>query len=408
MKEDILNGAGAAYDTLKEVGVLIEENKDAIEALETIAGVQADWNQSDENAKDYIKNKPSLDKYATTSQLSSLQTQVSGKMQQNNPWGSGSFSLNGSNSIGERAVEVNNHNTASGADSFAQGSSTTAWGVASHSEGSATIARGAGSHAEGYFSKTKADAKGSHAEGEYVTASVPFQHAEGRANVEDDDGVYAHIVGNGTDDENRSNAYALDWQGNGWFAGDVYVGSASGVDKDEGSKKLATEEFVDELIAAIPTGEPVIDITDKISGFSFDFSTVDTGLYWSSSALGINIGGTFVSGLFVVLKMSDTVANVWAVHTGTRFDCDSGVIKSVRTTLMTDLEYYDLTTTSKQILGAINELDSELSSYAHVVSDITEIQSALDTKAPAYTYSATDLTAGTSSLETGKMYLVYE
>ena len=38
MKEDILNGAGAAYDTLKEVGVLIEENKDAIEALEAIAG----------------------------------------------------------------------------------------------------------------------------------------------------------------------------------------------------------------------------------------------------------------------------------------------------------------------------------------------------------------------------------
>lgn len=39
MKDDILNGAGAAYDTLKEVGVLIEENKEAIEALETIAGV---------------------------------------------------------------------------------------------------------------------------------------------------------------------------------------------------------------------------------------------------------------------------------------------------------------------------------------------------------------------------------
>jgi hypothetical protein len=36
----------------------------------------------------------------------------------------------------------------------------------------------------------------------------------------------------------------LDWQGNGWFAGDVYVGSTSGIDKDEGSKKLATEDLV--------------------------------------------------------------------------------------------------------------------------------------------------------------------
>lgn len=58
MKEDILNGADVAYDTLKEVGALIEENKEAIEALEEIAGKQADWNQSDVNAKDFIKNKP--------------------------------------------------------------------------------------------------------------------------------------------------------------------------------------------------------------------------------------------------------------------------------------------------------------------------------------------------------------
>lgn len=37
-----------------------------------------------------------------------------------------------------------------------------------------------------------------------------------------------------------------------------------------------------------------------------------------------------------------------------------------------------------------------------------EIDSKLDTKAPAYTYGTEDLTAGTSSLETGKLYFVYE
>jgi hypothetical protein len=36
----------------------------------------------------------------------------------------------------------------------------------------------------------------------------------------------------------------LDWNGNAWFQGDVYVSSTSGTNKDEGSKKLATEEFV--------------------------------------------------------------------------------------------------------------------------------------------------------------------
>jgi hypothetical protein len=42
----------------------------------------------------------------------------------------------------------------------------------------------------------------------------------------------------------RSNAHTLDWDGNAWFAGDVYVGSTSGSNKDEGSKKLATETLV--------------------------------------------------------------------------------------------------------------------------------------------------------------------
>lgn len=42
VKSDLLNGAGTAYDTLKELGDLIEEGQDAIEALETIASGKAD------------------------------------------------------------------------------------------------------------------------------------------------------------------------------------------------------------------------------------------------------------------------------------------------------------------------------------------------------------------------------
>ena len=37
VKDSLLNGAGAAYDTLQELGVLIDENHDAIDALETVA-----------------------------------------------------------------------------------------------------------------------------------------------------------------------------------------------------------------------------------------------------------------------------------------------------------------------------------------------------------------------------------
>ena len=45
-------------------------------------------------------------------------------------------------------------------------------------------------------------------------------------------------MGNGTERNIRSNAHTLDWQGNAWFAGDVYTGSTSGTNKDDGSVKL--------------------------------------------------------------------------------------------------------------------------------------------------------------------------
>ena len=41
VKNDLLNGAGEAYDTLKELGELIDTNKDAIDALETVAAGKA-------------------------------------------------------------------------------------------------------------------------------------------------------------------------------------------------------------------------------------------------------------------------------------------------------------------------------------------------------------------------------
>lgn len=44
-------------------------------------------------------------------------------------------------------------------------------------------------------------------------------------------------MGNGSPSK-RSNAHTLDWSGNAWFAGDVYTGSTSGTNKDDGSVKL--------------------------------------------------------------------------------------------------------------------------------------------------------------------------
>lgn len=117
---------------------------------------------------------------------------------------------------------------------FAEGQGTKASGDGSHAEGYNTTASNSKSHAEGY--NAKASGEISHAEGWGTVASGEYQHVQGKNNISDT--TSAHIIGNGSSISNKSNAHTLDWQGNAWFAGDVYTGSTSGTNKDDGSVKL--------------------------------------------------------------------------------------------------------------------------------------------------------------------------
>lgn len=135
------------------------------------------------------------------------------------------------NGIADDSLQTLNSQS-EGWGAMAEGIGTTASGIASHSEGNGTIASGNVSHTEG--DSTIANHKSQHAQGEYNIADDSTADATERGN-------YAHIVGNGTSIDARSNAHTLDWSGNAWFAGDVYVGSTSGTNKDEGSKKLIKE-----------------------------------------------------------------------------------------------------------------------------------------------------------------------
>ena len=109
--------------------------------------------------------------------------------------------------------------TASESWSHAEGNSTTASGSWSHAEGGNTTASGSWSHAEGY--NTTASGYWSHSEGYYTKASGDYSHVQGKYNIDDSDGKYASIVGNGASDAARSNAHTLDWEGNAWYAGTV-------------------------------------------------------------------------------------------------------------------------------------------------------------------------------------------
>lgn len=149
---------------------------------------------------------------------------------------------------------------ASGNYSHTEGENTTAENEWSHAEGKDTNTKGLASHAEGI--KTIAQGNFSHAEGRFTVALGENQHVEGILNIEDT--ISLHIVGNGTYTESsgqktKSNAHTLDKLGNAWFAGNVYVGSTSGTNKDDGSKKLATEEYVNNKTTTITVDDTLSD-----------------------------------------------------------------------------------------------------------------------------------------------------
>ena len=128
--------------------------------------------------------------------------------------------------LGENSHSEGAETTASGMNSHVEGEYSVANGSASHAEGySCTTEAGYGNHAEGFYTTAKNDA--SHSEGYYTIAGSANQHVQGKYNIEDASGIYAHIVGNGTYNK-RSNAHTLDWDGNAWFAGDVTVTDGSG------------------------------------------------------------------------------------------------------------------------------------------------------------------------------------
>ena len=200
-------------------------------------------------------------------------------MTKSNPIGTGSLSLNRkeNTTVGEYSVaegynctasgyasHAENNSTASGNYSHAEGHTTTASAQSSHAEGDYTKASGMYSHAEGYATEatescahaegndsvasglfshaegtvTEASGMASHAEGNGTIAQGDCQHVEGKFNIKDNANKYAHIVGNGSSTNSRSNAYTLDWHGNAWFAGNI---------KADGNMILSANQFGDEL-----------------------------------------------------------------------------------------------------------------------------------------------------------------
>lgn len=79
--------------------------------------------------------------------------------------------------------------------------------------------------------------------GDRITANGRLHFAIGKYNAVEEGDLYAFSVGNGTSEEARSNAYTLDWEGNGCYQGKVE--SKSGV------LKLGNTEVTEEQLKAL-------------------------------------------------------------------------------------------------------------------------------------------------------------
>lgn len=169
----------------------------------------------------------------------------------------------GTKASGEASHAEGNGTKALSVASHAEGYNTYAYNPYSHAEGNSTHASSYYSHAEGHFSRASGEASHaegyntetngmySHAEGEKTIAmgkcchaegcgTISYgiaSHAEGKYNIKNASTNYAHVVGNGTSDSDRSNAHTLDWSGNAWFAGTVEGTAVILKSSTEGSTK---------------------------------------------------------------------------------------------------------------------------------------------------------------------------
>lgn len=150
--------------------------------------------------------------------------------------------------VGTSGVKGKDSSVATGDHSFAFGNGARTIGGHSVAIGKNAKADTDYSFAIGYGAKAKSI--GSMAIGN-TEAYGKWQFTSGVNNIVDDTpngngikGRYLHIVGNGTETEGaivHSNAYTLDWEGNGWFQGKVRVGGNS---YDEGEELLTYRDFI--------------------------------------------------------------------------------------------------------------------------------------------------------------------
>lgn len=138
------------------------------------------------------------------------------------------------NKTGEKDIGTRQSGCANYSESYfgsQDGCGGTLTGKYGRTSGAYNVARGYACEARGRYTI---------ADGSHGNVSGRPQETFGQFNVPDDTQKYMAIGGNGTDNEHRSNAYMLDYDGNAYFSGNVKIGGTPSDDSD-----AATKAYVD-------------------------------------------------------------------------------------------------------------------------------------------------------------------
>ena len=127
---------------------------------------------------------------------------------------------------GSTSCAIGEYNSAFGRTSYASGYNSSANGDYSHADG--YYARAIGKHSYAIGNETTAEGLSTYVEGANTSARGQYTHAQnlgtraygvgqtaiGKYNKQDTSGTQAFIIGNGTSNSARSNAFTVDWDGN--------------------------------------------------------------------------------------------------------------------------------------------------------------------------------------------------
>lgn len=267
---------------------------------------------------------------------------------------------------GENAWAEGAETTASGENSHAEGGGTTASGEHSHSEGFMTTASSGYSHAEG--AGTKATNTASHAEGQDTTASGQASHAEGRGSEAsgnyshasgrgtratnegshavgrwNDDGDALFVVGDGTNNNQRHDAFKVDRNGDTWvsingvltkvtnLSGDQFVLVRSNMTTDFTNAEY--QDCVDAVTAEkavcvqfVMTGTTIQAQLTMITGggtLVFEFTAENNHYRWevaaTSNAHSIELIGN-IFGVPIFDTLQEAITNEYTLKSGDIFE----------------------------------------------------------------------------------------